>query len=70
MASLTESFGSHRRAAISPILDCDDGSLEVTGTALRIYTSRYARAGPRDSYDQRFNGDGDVYVLGRSLRRN
>jgi len=37
VASLTESFGSHRRAAISPILDCDDGSLEVTGTALRIY---------------------------------
>jgi predicted dehydrogenase len=37
VASLTESFGSHRRTAISPILDCDDGSLEVTDTELRVY---------------------------------
>jgi predicted dehydrogenase len=37
VASLTESFGSHRRTAISPTLDCDAGSLEITGAELRVY---------------------------------
>ncbi len=37
VATLTESFGSPCRAAISPILDCDNGSLEVTGAELRVY---------------------------------
>ncbi|MCZ6679461.1 MAG: Gfo/Idh/MocA family oxidoreductase [Candidatus Poribacteria bacterium] len=37
VASLTESFGSHRRTAIPPILDCDEGSLEITGAELRVY---------------------------------
>ncbi len=37
VASLTESFGSPRRASIPPILDCDAGCLEVTGAELRVY---------------------------------
>ena len=37
VATLTESFGTACRATISPILDCDNGSLEVTGTELRVY---------------------------------
>jgi predicted dehydrogenase len=37
VATLTESFGTAFRATVPPILDCDAGSLEVTGAELRVY---------------------------------
>ena len=37
VATLTESFGTAFRATVPPILDCDTGSLEVTGAELRVY---------------------------------
>jgi predicted dehydrogenase len=44
VASLTESFGTHHRVGTSPMLDCDNGSLEITGAALRAY--RHGAAEP------------------------
>ena len=37
VVSLTESFGSHYRVSIPPVLDCDNGSLVITNTELCVY---------------------------------
>jgi len=43
IACLTEGFGSHTRFSLGPVLDCDNGSLEISfsrplGAELRVYT--------------------------------
>ncbi len=37
VVTLTESFASHHRMSTSPVLDCDNGSLEITNVELRVY---------------------------------